>query len=249
MKEVDLAMRPMHMSARGALALGATALATTLAGLPATAQSDSQGTAATQAATTTPTTTAPVPATAAAAPVRTRFKVRSARRNVVVRRAVVVRGTLRPGQAGKRVRLQVRRGHGWRTVATTRSRRGGTFRVRYTPKRIGVYRYRVAFRGDRAARRSNRSIGTFNVYRKVLASWYGGGGAVACAGYSMGSGLGVAHRTLPCGTKVKLRYRGRTVVARVIDRGPFVSGREYDLTAATKNALRAGDLTTIMATR
>jgi rare lipoprotein A (peptidoglycan hydrolase) len=49
--------------------------------------------------------------------------------------------------------------------------------------------------------------------------------------------LGVANRTLPCGTRVTLRYRGRRVRVPVIDRGPYVGGREYDLTAATKQAL------------
>lgn len=239
-------MRP-NMGTRRVAVLGSLALATTLVVAPAAAQSDAEGT--TTAATTTAAAPVPATATAAAAPARTRFKVRSARRNVVVRRAVVVRGTLRPGQAGKAVRLQVRRGKGWRTVSRAKTRSNGTFRVRYTPERIGVFRYRVLFRGDRTARRAVRRIGTINVYRKVLVSWYGGGGQVACAGYSMHSGLGVAHRTLPCGTKVKLRYRGRTVTARVIDRGPFVGGREYDLTAATKNALRAGDLTTVLATK
>jgi rare lipoprotein A len=44
--------------------------------------------------------------------------------------------------------------------------------------------------------------------------------------------VGVAHRTLPCGTKVVFRNpgTGRTVTARVVDRGPYVSGRQWDLT-------------------
>jgi rare lipoprotein A (peptidoglycan hydrolase) len=48
----------------------------------------------------------------------------------------------------------------------------------------------------------------------------------------------VAHKTLPCGTKLTIRYKGRSVRARVIDRGPFVAGREFDLTWATKSRLR-----------
>ena len=46
--------------------------------------------------------------------------------------------------------------------------------------------------------------------------------------------MGVANKTLPCGTKVKLRYHGRTVTVPVIDRGPYVAGRDYDLTEAAK---------------
>jgi rare lipoprotein A len=41
----------------------------------------------------------------------------------------------------------------------------------------------------------------------------------------------VAHRSLPCGTKVTFRNpsNGRTVTVPVIDRGPYVSGRQWDL--------------------
>ena len=42
--------------------------------------------------------------------------------------------------------------------------------------------------------------------------------------------MGVAHRTLPCGTKVQFRYNGHTVTVPVVDRGPYVSGRTFDLT-------------------
>jgi rare lipoprotein A (peptidoglycan hydrolase) len=49
--------------------------------------------------------------------------------------------------------------------------------------------------------------------------------------------LGVAHKRLPCGTKVALRYRGRTIVVPVIDRGPYSRGVSYDLTEATARKL------------
>ena len=49
--------------------------------------------------------------------------------------------------------------------------------------------------------------------------------------------LGVANKSLPCGTKVTLRHHGRVVRVPVIDRGPYVGGREYDLTAATARKL------------
>lgn len=38
----------------------------------------------------------------------------------------------------------------------------------------------------------------------------------------------VAHKSLPCGTKVRFMYRGRKATARVWDRGPYVGGREFD---------------------
>ncbi|HEY7132183.1 MAG TPA: septal ring lytic transglycosylase RlpA family protein [Candidatus Limnocylindrales bacterium] len=73
-------------------------------------------------------------------------------------------------------------------------------------------------------------------------SWYGPGfyGKRTACGYAMTESLrGVAHRTLPCGTKVTFRNpdNGRTVTARVIDRGPYVSGRTWDLTGGLCKAL------------
>jgi rare lipoprotein A (peptidoglycan hydrolase) len=65
-------------------------------------------------------------------------------------------------------------------------------------------------------------------------SWYGPGlyGNGTACGQKLTAGLvGVAHRTLPCGTLIEFRNprNGRTVTAAVIDRGPFVSGRVWDL--------------------
>lgn len=44
------------------------------------------------------------------------------------------------------------------------------------------------------------------------------------------SSVGIAHRTASFQTWLYVRFRGRTVKARVFDRGPFVSGRSLDLT-------------------
>jgi hypothetical protein len=47
------------------------------------------------------------------------------------------------------------------------------------------------------------------------------------------STLGVAHPVLPCGVKIYIRYgSGRSVLTQVIDRGPSVPGREFDVTKA-----------------
>ena len=67
-------------------------------------------------------------------------------------------------------------------------------------------------------------------------SWYGpgfygnGGACGMIPGGLQPETVGVAHRTLPCGTKVTFRYNGRTVTTRVIDRGPYVAGRTWDMT-------------------
>jgi rare lipoprotein A (peptidoglycan hydrolase) len=73
-----------------------------------------------------------------------------------------------------------------------------------------------------------------------IASFYGAplfGNGVACGGILHPWTLGVANKTLPCGTKVLFRYGGRAIEVKVIDRGPYIAGREWDLTAATAVAL------------
>ena len=64
---------------------------------------------------------------------------------------------------------------------------------------------------------SRRFLGRLNVYRLAGASWYGGGGQTACGGSLGSSTLGVANKTLPCGTLVTLRYGGHTLRVPVID--------------------------------
>ncbi len=69
--------------------------------------------------------------------------------------------------------------------------------------------------------------------RGQYASWYGPGfyGNRTACGQKLRKGtIGVAHKKLPCGTRVAFAYRGRWVRARVIDRGPYIAGRRWDLT-------------------
>ena len=108
---------------------------------------------------------------------------------------------------------------------------------------------RLRFAGDTEDRGAHRRLGRLDVYRLAEASWYGGGGELACGGELTSSTLGVANKTLPCGTEVTLRYDGRTVEVRVIDRGPYVAGREFDLTEATKQALGFGGVGEVWSTR
>jgi hypothetical protein len=73
-------------------------------------------------------------------------------------------------------------------------------------------------------------------------SWYGPGfygKRTACGLAYTQAIVGVAHRTLPCGTRVTFRnpVNGRVVTAPVIDRGPYVSGRQWDLSVGLCRAL------------
>ena len=137
--------------------------------------------------------------------------------------------------------------HGrWVAIAHTLTDANGYFRKRLWPRRLGRLALRVRADGIPATR-TTMAGRVATVYHQVVASWYGPGGMTAC-GEQLASGtLGVANRTLPCGTKVTLRLGGRVVTVPVIDRGPFVAGRDYDLTYATKLALGAGDVSTIWA--
>lgn len=60
---------------------------------------------------------------------------------------------------------------------------------------------------------------------------------LACGGVLGRNQLGVAHKTAPCGTLITFTYGGRSLTVPVIDRGPYIAGREWDLTGATAEAL------------
>jgi rare lipoprotein A len=80
----------------------------------------------------------------------------------------------------------------------------------------------------------------FSPFKSAGASWYGPGlygNKTACGQTLRATTIGVAHRNLPCGTVVKFVYNGHAVLAPVIDRGPYVKGRAWDLTAAASEAL------------
>jgi rare lipoprotein A len=79
------------------------------------------------------------------------------------------------------------------------------------------------------------------VHRPAKATWYGPrfyGRRTACGQRMSRTLLGVAHKTLPCGTQVAVLYRGRRITVPVVDRGPFANGAHWDLTSATAEALR-----------
>jgi rare lipoprotein A (peptidoglycan hydrolase) len=82
----------------------------------------------------------------------------------------------------------------------------------------------------------------------VVASWYGPGfygNRTACGQTYTAEIVGVAHRTLPCGTLVVLEYRGLAMTVPVIDRGPYIAGRTLDLSHATHVAMGCPDLCTL----
>ncbi len=185
-----------------------------------------------------------VAATSAAVPVEVAARVRVRPRPISVLggQAVLVRGRLLPAVAGRKVSLQGRQNGRWQTLTSTRTRAAGRFVLRYVADVAGQEPIRVKFAGDHTNGRSTASAGQMTVYHGAGASWYNDGGNTACGFHAH---YGVANRTLPCGTKVSLRYNGRSVTATVDDRGPYVGGRDWDLNQSTASALGFGGVGTV----
>lgn len=80
----------------------------------------------------------------------------------------------------------------------------------------------------------------FSPMKTAGATWYGPGlygNGTACGQTLRPKTIGVAHRSLPCGTTVKFVYEGRYLITQVIDRGPYAKGYTWDLTNGAREAL------------
>jgi hypothetical protein len=81
---------------------------------------------------------------------------------------------------------------------------------------------------------------SFGAWRTAGATWYGPGlygNNTACGQVLKPGTIGVAHRSLPCGTAVKFVHNGRALITRVIDRGPYTVGNAWDLTNGARLSL------------
>jgi len=75
----------------------------------------------------------------------------------------------------------------------------------------------------------------------ALATWFGPGfygHKTACGQVLSRALVGVANRTLPCGTLVQVNYRGHSLTVPVVDRGPYANGADWDLTGGAARALK-----------
>lgn len=169
--------------------------------------------------------------------VQARLTLQTTKTHLMQGRRVRVYGTLFPAIGGRRVVLAQRVAGEWRRI--DRARAGdGTFSVYLRPGDPGFRRLRVRFLGDDLNRRAT-ATDAIRVYEPDLATWYGPGlyGNRTACGQRLGyDTLGVAHRSLPCGTKINILYEGRTITVPVIDRGPY-SSADWDLTEETANRL------------
>ena len=80
----------------------------------------------------------------------------------------------------------------------------------------------------------------FSPMQSAGATWYGPGlygNRTACGQTLRPSTIGVANRSLPCGTTIKFTYHGHSLITKVIDRGPYSTGNSWDLTNGARLAL------------
>lgn len=148
--------------------------------------------------------------------------------------------------AGRTVAIERRRSRRseWVPVGSVRVGDDGRFATSWTPRSTGRHQLR-ALPGTASSAGSGDDgtasrVKRLTVYQSVTSTWYGPGfygNKTACGQRLSTTTLGVAHRSLPCGTQVALRANGRSIVVPVIDRGPYADGVTYDLTRATAERL------------
>ena len=87
---------------------------------------------------------------------------------------------------------------------------------------------------------SNPQAAKTKVHPTGIATWFGPGfygQQTACGQTLTPAVVGVANRTLPCGTLVQVSYRGHILTVPVLDRGPYTNHADWDLTAGAAQAL------------
>jgi hypothetical protein len=153
------------------------------------------------------------------------------------------RGTL-PDDAGRVVtieRLDEEAG-AWVVLATAPIAADGTYLARWKADVAGRITTRATVAGTPGAALASAAPfeTSLTVYRPAVASWYGPGfygRRTACGLRMTRTLLGVAHKKLPCGTPVAIAYEGKSITVPVVDRGPYVHGRKWDLTAAAAKSI------------
>lgn len=131
----------------------------------------------------------------------------------------------------------------WVLAAQATVAQGGTFAVTWRANRAGKLAFRVLL--VRSASSASATAASpalrVTVFRLSKATWYGPGffgHKTACGITLRRDTIGVANRSLKCGTKVSILYDGHSITVPVIDRGPYSNGAYWDLTQATAQALR-----------
>ncbi len=166
------------------------------------------------------------------------------RASALLRTPLRFSGSVGAGAAGNTIEIE-RRGREthWTWAPTTHAvaSSDGAFSAIWPTNHIGRFAIRAVVQAADSARAAAASPSlTVTVYRPSLATIYGPGfygERTACGELLRPWTLGVANRTLKCGTAVAIYYGGATIVVPVIDRGPYANNADWDLTEATARAL------------
>lgn len=181
----------------------------------------------------------------------------TAPRSASVGRPVKVSGRFHETLVGRRVRLQRQTpSKRWLTVATSHVAKSGRFSVSWRTRAARNHDLRLTLLAVRgSAHSAARSAATsasppvrVSVLGRTRATWFGPGfyGSRTACGLTLRTVTeGVAHRTLPCGSKVEVRHRGRSVVLPVIDRGPFANQADFDLTKNVADRIGLSGVATV----
>jgi hypothetical protein len=152
----------------------------------------------------------------------------------------LIRGRLTAADAGRPVVLGTFDGRRWVAAGSARADQSGGFVVPWRAQHLG----RFLMRASRNAKFGSGPTAQVEVYRSVIATWFGPGSygsRTACGQILTPELVGLAHRTLPCGTIVDIAYGNQTMSLPVVDRGPYADGVSYDLTAGAAQALGVSD--------
>jgi rare lipoprotein A len=166
----------------------------------------------------------------------------SSEASAFIRSGVSVSGTVSSSDAGDAIeidRLPATPGSSWVPVAVVHAASDGTFTATWHAS-AGPLTIRAVLQGNQASSAASAPSLAVTVYRRSIATLYGPGfygKRTACGVILRRSTIGVANRTLPCGTQVQVYYEGNVMTVPVIDRGPYAHNANWDLTMATGRAL------------
>jgi rare lipoprotein A len=163
-------------------------------------------------------------------------------------------GSAPSSAAGETIEIE-RLGHqtNWQWAPTAQVTVGsdGSFSVTWSTDHIGRFFIRAVLNSGssaNAAAATNAPTVTTTVYRQSIATQYGPGfygQRTACGHRLTRTTIGVANRTLKCGSQVAILFHGHTMIVPVIDRGPYANHADWDLTEATGQALGISGTATI----
>jgi rare lipoprotein A (peptidoglycan hydrolase) len=160
-----------------------------------------------------------------------------------MRGGVSVTGTVPASDAGDMVEIdQLGSGSGatWVPVADTNASSTGSFVAAWHPPHPGELTIRAVIQGSQASSAAAAPTVSLTIYKRSTATLYGPGfygHRTACGQILRRRTIGVASRTLKCGTPVQIYYQGRVMTVPVIDRGPYAHNANWDLTMAAGRAI------------